>query len=278
MAGKYYMYENMKTPRDVTGYTLFRGTTDWSQLHQFDYYEKGFPYLILVSIPEFMEKMIQDGDKETKNMIESYKHVLEYEFKGFDSGLENITTDTLEINNGVQSMNVIGRTQLQASNFSMTYTERSGSVLTRTHELYLRSVRDPASSFKTYNGLIGFGANQMHPEEIGFDKECFSFLYMHTDSTGLLLERAAYIVGAQPTTAELSIYNAMKGDIQFAEVSCEFTGFPIYGRAINQKAKEILDWMNSEANANMVQRNSWDYNYAAITDSTSGLAQSSLTR
>lgn len=286
--GKYNMFTDLKNPRDVTKYTLFRGTTDFSQLQQFDLYEQGYPYLIVVSIPEFLRKMAEtdvggtrsDGVKEfgVADLVNSYTHILEYEFRGLDSGLENITSETGEINNGMQSMNVITKvTAPSASTFSMRYYEKAGSILTKMHELYLRSVRDPASGFKTYNGLIGFGSDQINPHDAGFHKECFSFLYIHTDNTGMLVEQAAYLVGCMPTTAELQIYNGTKGDIQFQEVGCEFTGFPIRGSGINRRAKKILDWMNSTANNKMVHRNSWDYKYAALDDAYAGLAQTKLT-
>lgn len=286
--GKYNMFTDLKTPRDVSAYTLFRGTTDFTQLQQFDLFESGYPYLIVVSIPEFLRKMAEadtqvqgeNGNTELSvaSLVNSYTHILEYEFRGLDSGLENITSETQEINNGLQSMNVITKvTAANASTFSMRYYEKAGSTLTKMHELYLRSVRDPASGFKTYNGLIGFGSDQINPADAGFHKECFSFLYMHTDNTGLLVEDAAYLVGCMPTSAEIQIYNGQKGEIQFQEITCEFTGFPIRGSAINKRAKEILDWMNNSANEKMVHRKSWDYNYAGISDAYAGLAQTKLT-
>lgn len=274
--GSFDMFSSLKTPRDITAYTLFRGTTDFSQLEQFDLYESGYPYLIVVSVPKFLREMA-DRDNEVAKLLNSYIHILEYEFRGLDSGLDNITSDTQEISNGMQSMNVITKVNApSASTFSMRYYEKSGSTLTKLHQLYLRSVRDPASGFKTYNGLIRTDGQGIPPEEAGFHKECFSFLYMHTDNTGLLVEQAAYIVGAMPTTAELSIYNGTKGEISFQEIGCEFTGFPIMGSAIDARAKEILNYMNSSANDKMVQRNSWNYRYHAVDDKDFGLAQNSL--
>lgn len=274
--GQYNMFTDLKTPRDVTAYTLFRGTTDFTQLQQFDLYESGYPYLICVSIPEFLKKMAE-RDSDVAKLVNSYVHILEYEFIGLDSGLENITSETQEINNGIQGMNVITKVNApSASTFSMRYYEKSGSVMTKMHQLYLRSVKDPGTGFKTYNGLIGTGTDQIQPQDAGFHKECFSFLYMHTDNTGMLVEQAAYLVGCMPTTAELQIYNGTKGDVNFQQITAEFTGFPIMGSAINARAKKILDWMNSSANANMVHRNSWDYNYAALSDKNTGLAQSKL--
>ncbi|WP_301067534.1 hypothetical protein [uncultured Duncaniella sp.] len=274
--GQYNMFSDLKTPRDVTGYTLFRGTTDWSQLQQFDLFEGGYPLLVLVSIPEFLKTMA-DRDPEVAKLVNSYQHIIEYEFKGFDSGLENITADSQEINSGTQAINVITRVNAPtASTFSMTYMEKSGSTLTKMHELYLRSISDPATTYKTYNGLIGFGANQIHPADVGWHKETFTFLYMHTDKTGLLLERAVLLIGCQPQSAELSIYNATKGNVEFKELSCEFSGFPIYGSKVNAKANEILQWCMSESNRNMIHRNSWDYDYEILTNAHNGLAQQSL--
>lgn len=277
---KYNLFTDLRSPRDVTGYTLYRGTTDWTQLQQFDLYEKGYPYLILVSTPDFLTKMA-DADTEVAKLVDSYKHILEYEFTGFDSaGIEDIGTEAMDISNGMQSINVIGKTTMTGgTTFSMNYHERAGGTLSKMHELYLRSVRDPASGFKTYNGLISTGDNAIiKPEEISFQKETWSFLYLHTDPTGLELEQAIYWIGCWPTSANLTQFADVKrGDISFSEVSVEFQGFPLRGSAINRKAKEILDWMNNSANNLMVHRNSWDYDYAALSDSTSGLAQSSLT-
>lgn len=274
----YNMFSDLKNPIDVTKYTLFRGTTDFTQLGQFNLYESGFPYLVVVSVPEFLSKMASADAEGVGALLKSYIHTLEYEFKGFESGIDNISTDTGTIDNGFQQMNVITKSNFSSQNFSMRYYEKAGSVITKMHELYLRSVRDPGSGFKTYNGLIASDLSKVSsrtedgtvapvytPNDVGFDKECFSFLYMHTDNTGLALERAVYIVGAMPTTAQLDIYNGTKGTVEFQEITCEFTGFPIMGAAVNKRAKEILDWMNDESNNLHVRRNSWDFEYEGVT-------------
>jgi len=174
--GQYNMFTDLKTPRDITAYTLFRGTTDFTQLQQFDLYESGYPYLIVVSIPEFLRKMAE-ADTEVAQLVNSYTHILEYEFRGFGSGLEDMSSDSTPIENGLQAMNVITKVNGQGgSNFSMNYMEKSGATITKMHELYLRSVRDPATGFKTYNGMIGFENGQILPNDAGFHKECFSFL------------------------------------------------------------------------------------------------------
>ena len=274
--GAYNMFSDLKSARDVTKYTLFRGTTDWTQLQQFDMYESGFPYLIMVSIPDFI-KLMADKDSEVNTLVNSYRHIIENEFLGLESGIEDIGVETQEITNNIQTANVITKVNApSATSFSMRYREKAGAPIEKMHELYLRSISDPATTFKTYNGLIGFEDGQIQPQDAGFHKECFSFLYMHTDNTGLLLERAIYWVCCQPTSAQTEIFNGTKGEVTFQDITVEFNGIPLMGDAINAQAKKILDWMNNEANENMVVRNSWNYNYEGIGDSAYGLSQSSL--
>lgn len=281
--GSFNMFSELKTPADLTKYTLFRGTTDFSQLQQFELYESGYPYLVLVSIPRFIEVMAKKDDS-VRDLVNSYKAVIEREFLGFDSGLTNIEGETSEISNGVQSVNLITKVNAPSgSTISATYKEKAGAVITKMHELYLRSIRDPNSTFKTYNGMIGFDKDQLHPDsnDVGFHNECFTFLYMHTDNTGLMLERAVLYTCCQPTTAELQIFNGRKGDVQFQEVSVEYNAFPLMGKQIDAQANKILAWMNNKANANYVERNSWNYMFEATNPNLDinkgyGLFQSSL--
>lgn len=258
------MFSNLKQPRDITRYTLTRGVTDFTQLEQFNYYEKGFPYLIVVSVPRFLEKMAENDS--FGRLFKNYLHILEYEFQGMDN-LDAMNAETSSISNGIQDVNIITSVTAQAaSTFSFTYKERSGSPITKVHEVYLRGVRDPNSRFKHYNNLItvdGAGGT-IAANEVGYEFETFSFLYMHTDNTGLLLEKAVYITGAMPTSADLTIYNATRGDIQIPEVSVEFTGFPIYGEEVEKRAKAILNHINTSAGRYSVMRNSYDYKYSRV--------------
>lgn len=270
---KFNMFSDLKTPVNLTGYTLFRGTTDFTKLRQFELYESGYPYLVMVSMPEFLKTMAANNDA-VRDLVKSYKAVIEGEFLGFDSGLTNIESDPSEISNGVQAVNLITKVNApSATQISMTYREKAGAVITKMHELYLRSVRDPGTTFKTYNGLIvPGGLKDYDPTQadgggkIGFASECFSFLYMHTDNTGLMLERAVYFTCCQPTTAQLDIFNGKKGEVTFQEISVEYQAFPLMGNKINAQANKILAAMNNTAKKIYVERNSWDYNYDAISN------------
>lgn len=259
------MFSNLRQPKDLTKYTLMRGVTDFSKLEQYNLYESGYSYLVLVSIPAFLDKL-KEKNTNYGTLINNYCHILEYEFRGLD-GLDNITSDTSELTNGISTLNMITKVNQQsASTFTMRYFEKAGSTITRTHELFLRGIKDPRTQLKHYNGLIGSkaGDNVYDPSTVGYENETFSFLYLNTDNTGLALEKAVFIIGAQPTTAELSIYESEKGDIGFKEVSVEMNGFPITGSAVDAEAKLILDWINSSDNSNRVIRDSSNFGYSAI--------------
>lgn len=239
------IFAGLKTPKDLTKYTLMRGVTDFSNLAQFNLFETGYSFLIVTEIPKVLEELAKQNEDYQK-MINTYKHVLEYEFRGID-GFDDMQVDTSELTNGISQLNVITKVNWQsASTFQMRYQEKSGGLLTKVNELFLRSIKDPRTQVKTYNGLLR-AQNGGTPvmAEAGYEYETFKFLYFVTDNTCLNIEKAFYIVSAQPTTAELSSYNSEKGNIEFKEVTMSFNGFPITGPAVTAKAREFLDYINA---------------------------------
>ena len=233
------MFGHLKQPMDVTQYTLMRGVTDFGNLKQYDLYETGYPFLIVVDYPRFLETL-KTQNEDYRSLIENYIHILEYEFRGLD-GLDNITADTSELTNGINSLNLITKVNEQANGtFTMRYWEKSGSTITRVHKLFLTGIKDPRTQIKTYHGLIDRGAI-LNP---GFHNEVFTFLYFVTDNTMAKVEAAYLIIAAQPTTAEVNIYNVEKGTMEFKELSVEFTGFPYTSAKVNEAAQNILEWIN----------------------------------
>lgn len=232
-----FIFDGTKQIRDLTSYALFRGVTDWANLYQFNQFESGYGLFLVLDIPKVFKELMNKNEKYER-LISTYIHVLEYEFRGLD-GIDNMGSETAELTNGVKSINVINKTTSQSgSTFTMRYFEKSGSIITKAHELFLRCVKDPTTTVKHYNGLIEEGVL-----EGGFENEVFSFLYIVTDNTLMNVEKAFYIVAAQPTTAEFNIYNIERGDIQFKELSVEFSGFPISNAEVNNKAQQMLDWV-----------------------------------
>ena len=251
------MFEYSLAPNSVSKFTLFRGVTDYTNLAQFDLFESGYSFLICLQIPIFLDKLEQVnssvGGYET--LIKNYRHIIEWEFRGVD-GLEDITSDVAQINNGVTDINMITKvTEQGSSTFSMSYFERSGSVLTKVNELFLRGIKDSKTQIKCYNGLIEtpFAKRDIYKSSMksnstnnnpnvdsmkgyGYQYEIFHFLLIITDNTCLNVERSYLLSCCQPTTANTSIYNVKRGEIEFKELAMQFNGIPITGRFITNKA------------------------------------------
>lgn len=254
------IYADTLAPLDVTKFTLFRGVTDYTQLQQFDLYETGYSYLITLQFPVFLNALAKASDEKGgyADLINSYRHIIEWEFKGA-SGIEDITSETSALSNGITDLNVITRvTEQGGSQFTMNYFERSGSVLTKVNELYLRGIKDPRTQIKRYNGLlqgpltirgnntplIMDGGKVSGMQDKGFQYEIFHFLLIVTDNTGLNVEKAYILASCQPTAANTSIYNVARNEIGFSEIPLTFNGLPIPGRIVNKKAAEFLRYIN----------------------------------
>ncbi len=252
------MFKNSKNPKSLTKYNLYQGITDFGALEQFDVFESGHSFLSILAIPEFLEKLktskIAGVDEDYGPLIENAVHIMEHEFKGLD-GIEDMSAETLEINDGLNTINLINKVKEQsASTISMRYNEKSGAPLTKLSQLFLNGVYDSRSGFKHYHGLIDKG--ELEP---GFENEVFTMLYWVTDSTGKNVEKAYLILGAQPTKAELNIYNSERGAHDAKEVTMEFSCFIVQGDLVDLMATNQLNSMSIVINSN-------EFNYTGETE------------
>lgn len=264
------MFGNLKTPRDILKYNLFKGVTDWTNFKQFDYYEKGYPFLLILRYPKFIELNYDYEDQATQRIIKSYLHILEHEFVGLE-GIENITTANGEFTNGIKTINYINKVEQAAGTFTMEFRERAGMPITKFNKYYLTGVKDTETQVKHYHGLIDRLREQGVEFESGVDKEVFSFLYFVTDNTMCNIEASYLICGAQPTQAELSIADQKKGEIDNATLSCQFQGFCLSNDYIDEKAKLCLQAMrntgNNTASRVLVNSTKFAYREASRIDS-----------
>lgn len=254
------IFKNTNTFKDVTSYRLMRGVPDFGSLVQFNPYETGYAAFIICGIPKFMEKL-GEYDVSYKKLIENWMHIVEFEFKSFD-GLEAMSADTIELGDDLNKINVINKVNMQsASEFSLTYDEKSGSPLTKFAKLYLTGIKDPRSQVKTYHGLIHNGL--MEP---GFENEVFTFLFMACDNTMRKIESAYLIIGAQLNSADTDMYNYTKGDIAKKEITVKFSGYPIQSSEIDMAAQGMLDYLISvDAGARQIIFNSDNYDYTGVS-------------
>jgi hypothetical protein len=254
------IFDGLKQPKTLTSYNLMKGITDFGNAAQWNLYEGGYSFLMVVSIPRFLEVLGSNNTDTIQPLLDNYVHVLEHEFKGL-SGVENITAEQMEIGDGLTTLKLINKVNQQSeTEISMTYTEKSGSLLTKVNELFLKGIKDPKSGVKTYHGLIQEGLI-----EPGFDKEVFSFLYFVTDNTATKIERAFLALCAQPTSAQFDIYNSTRGDYANKEIEMAFSCFLIEGTGITSKAVETLAYMNSSKNPNKWHFDSNDFSYTGIS-------------
>lgn len=264
------------TPRNLTQYKAFRGVTDFTQIGQFNQYESGYQFLQVLAIPKFMEVLGNNSDR-IKQMNESFKHMLEYEFRGME-GLPDMQADTFEITDGINQQRMINRVTRETSvEVSMQYFEKSGGLITKYTEYYLSGIKDPMTEAKTYHGMIA--QDQCDP---GLENEVFTMLYYVTDNTQLRLERAVLLANCQLTRAETSMYNGSRDNISNKEMTISFNCFPIFGYEVDKAAKTLLKDITAVNVSNDGDNNitysidtsvkpeatldSYDYTYAVMND------------
>lgn len=289
------IFDGTLQPNPVTEFTLFRGVTDYTNLAQFDLYESGYSFLILLDIPVFMKKLAQVNSESYGNLITQYRHLIEYEFRGAQ-GIEDLTGETTPLTNGITDLNIITKvTEQGGTQFTMNYFERSGSIITKTHELFLRGVKDPRTQVKRYHGLLngpltnrtgnyrdsltvanpnnadGQGQDAQTANttsgmvDKGYEYELFHFLLIVTDNTALNVEKAYILAACQPALANTSIYNVTRGEIQFQEIGVQFNGLPIPGRIVTKKAQAFLSKINEYTCFDEM-----DFYYDVLSDDTYG--------
>lgn len=241
-------------PKNLTQYTAYRGVTDFTQIGQFDQYETGYSFLSVIKMPKFIE-VLGTKNEDVKTMANSFKHTIEYEFRGL-SGLPDISGQTGTITDGINEMAYINRVTMDTSvQVSMSYFEKSGSLIEKFTEYYLTGIKDRMSQAKTYHGLIK--NNDLDP---GLENEVFTLLYYVTDNTYLTLERAVLLANAQLTTAETSMYDSSRDNINNHEVTIQFNAFPIMGSQVDKAAKVLLeDITGVHTGYNVNNKNNLDY-------------------
>ena len=257
------------TPRTLTQYSAYRGVTDFSQIGQFNQYEKGYQFLTVIDIPKFMKKL-GDQNSVIGQMNKNFRHTLEYEFRGLD-GLPQMSSETFQITDGINTQEIISKVTRETSvEVSMSYFEKFGSMFEKYSEYYLTGIKDPMTQAKTYHGLIASG--ELAP---GLENEVFTLMYYATDSTMLRLERAVLLANAQITNAASDMYNGTRADIgQNHEYTLSMRCFPIWGYEVDKAAKYLLEheitsvYVTTDANHQYKGEGSADMDKSRITGKT----------
>ena len=261
------MFRNTKGFKDVTKYKLMRGVPDFGSLVQFNPYESGYAIFLICQMPKFIERLAKVNTYYRSLML-NWEHIIEYEFKSFD-GLEDMGADTIQLGDDLNNLNVISKVNMQsATEFSLTYDEKSGSPLTKFAHLYLSGIKDPRTQVKNYHGLIHSG--DMEP---GFENEVFTFLFIATDNTMREVEAAYLLLACQLNSAEFTMYNFTKGDINKKDITVKFSGYPVRSAYVDMAAKDLLQYLvlDDRAGARQIVINSNNYKYTGLKSVTNTL-------
>ena len=271
------VFAGTKTPREILQYNLFRGVTDFRNAEQFDLFTKGFPFLVVVKVPDVLEDLADADKNGTGKLVKNYVHILENDFKGIDN-IDNLTGEGNEITNGISSINLINNITFNANaQFNMQYYERSGSILTKGNELLLTAIGDPRTKVKHYHGLVDNykfyggdgGSKHQSGKDPGPHHETFTFMYFVTDNTMTEIEKAFLFCNAQPTAAPFSdLYDGNKGEISYGELSLGWNATVLFGDQINIKAQKMLLAMRNPKNltGSRVIVDSTNFTYKGIED------------
>ena len=92
------MFSSVKVPRNLCQYRLFRGAADFGNLRQWDLYEKGYSFLTVITVPEFIQKLATVGTTHgpsnikliASRLLNNFVYILEHEFRGLTE-LSNIS-------------------------------------------------------------------------------------------------------------------------------------------------------------------------------------------
>lgn len=255
--------DGSKKPYLASQYADMRGIVDFGNLIQFAPYEKGYSFLTVINGVNFMD---QQTDDNRKDLQDAFVKILEQEFKGLD-GIDDLTSETMEITDNISTLALISKVNQPTNNqISMRFTEKSGSLIAKYISTFLRFLKDPRTQAKTYGGLATSQKGTYPPS---FDKEVFNMLYIITDSSCKTVEKAFFILNAQPSNAPFSdLYNSEKGDISTVEVPVQFNAFVVDGHYANTVAQQYLDAVicnDTNNKTGMININSWKKDWSIST-------------
>jgi hypothetical protein len=229
---------------DLTQHSGFAyNQLDFGQPAQFNVDLSGYPFLHVLKIPTFLQKLKKDDSYA--NLINNAIWVLENKFKGLD-GIDDITTDTYTIDNGFEQVNLIGKTiRPTASTITMEYDEMTGGLLTKFTELYLEGLQGTRNHYVHYYNK---DSDNVAPT-IDVSDEIFEFLYYLTDATGINIKKAFIIGLGQFTKVPYStMYNDKRGDRDKKTISLDLNGVPFTDVDITALAQRHVQVINKLRN------------------------------
>lgn len=235
------------------------GVIDFGDLCRFAPYEGGYCFIAVFDQPRI------GINEDLQNL---FVDAIERDFRGL-SGLNDKTGEIHDYGPSNAPVGMISKVEgMGSTTVTLTMTESTGTPITKYVGTYLDRIRDPYSQARSYAGRLGIGKDEIDPYDAGLKREVFNMLYIITDSTCFLVEKAFFLLNAQPINASYSdLYNVTKGDISAREISVNFNCSVREGSAANYFASRYMEQLINHATSKpgisgLVNLNSYEYPYS----------------
>lgn len=192
-----------------------------------DPYMSGFAFIKWITVPKWLPNP------------EEFKLFSERNFKAF-SGLSDIQMDTSAVTAGFTSNEShYAKSITKNSDFTLKYTEHSGSPLTKQYNAWVSGIRDPKTGIATYPGLAG-------AEDYHSSNHTGVLLYVVTRpdadnfAGGRNIEFAALYTKIMPTKIALNHFNYENGNHDVTDLDQEFKAYMHIGPKVETFAKDYI--------------------------------------
>jgi hypothetical protein len=242
------------------------GDQDIGSMMNFAPFESGYCFLTVMATPKFLwNQYSKDRGDDGSNLkpssetpvtrpggrdqalLANFVKVLEKEFTGL-SGIEDMSLSTTDLSNNIMNVPIVIKNERNIySQVSMTFTEKSGLPLTKFLEMYTTYLHDPYTQVKTYGGAMNqYNNDRTNILKARVHNETFTLLYVITDRTALLVEKAFILYHAYPMNVPYStIGDNTKFDIANKEITinwtCEVLDGPLANRLGSVYVRNLYD-------------------------------------
>lgn len=242
-------YDYSKFPKTNAATDYRNNSAALASLLNFVPYETGYCFLAVMSVPRFMVYP-KDGIETAREiynklLLDNFVDIIEKEFLGL-SGINDSTLSTTDISDNRTNTPVIVKNDRDPyTTIDMTFTEQSGTPLTKFLEQYTTLIYDPYAHVKTYGGRLRMSdktkfwdtkaSSANFTLENDLHNEVFNLLYVITDPTCLLVEKAFILHNAQPLNVSYStLYNMNKFEFSTKAITINWNCLVLDGKYCNR--------------------------------------------
>lgn len=259
-------YDDSKFPINNSAIDYRDNNSALASLLNFAPYESGYCFLAVMSVPRFMvyprDNIETDREIYNKKLLDNFVNIIEKEFMGL-SGINDMTLGTTDISDNRTNTPVIIKNDRDPyTTIDMNFTEQSGTPITKFLEQYTTLLYDPYAHVKTYGGRLRMSDNTSYWNikkssanftlQRSLHNEVFNLLYVITDSTCLLVEKAFILFNAQPMNVSYStLYNMNKFEFATKAITINWNCLVLDGKYCNRLGQVYIRNLMKSVNTNI---------------------------